>query len=208
MEAMSEFIVGHPVVSRETLKRLEIYQALLAEWNKRINLVSSATLAQFWTRHIADSVQLLEIADRSEGRWLDMGSGAGFPGLVLAMVGADYKTSFDFILLESDQRKSTFMRAVARETDTSVNILSSRIEETPPVNAHIISARALAPLPKLLDLAERHRAPTSLCIFPKGATADQEISDARKEWIFDARKHSSKTDPSATVLAIGEFRRG
>jgi 16S rRNA (guanine527-N7)-methyltransferase len=155
-------------VSRETLTRLETYAALLTKWTRRINLVSAASLPDLWHRHIADSAQLL--AFRPPARlWLDLGSGAGFPGLVVAILTPDLHVR----LVESDQRKCAFLRRVAEDTGTTVDIVPCRIETLPPQSADVISARALAPLTQLLAHAEKHLAPDGIGLFPKGRTVSE-----------------------------------
>lgn len=190
-------------VSRETIEKLEAYAALLVRWNKKINLVSPKTLDELWTRHFLDSAQLAEILPL-ERRWVDLGSGAGFPGLVLALLAPP---AAEFILVESDQRKATFLRTVARELGVAVTIRADRIEALPGLEADVLTSRALAPLTVLLGYAEQHLKPGGKALFPKGATAETEIAEALENWRFCCKKHASRTDASSTILCIGDIER-
>lgn len=192
-------------VSRETQARLEDYVALLKKWNPKINLVSRATLAEAWSRHILDSVQIFDAAGRQGGRWVDLGSGGGFPGLVVAIVAAERAPDMVLTLVESDQRKCSFLRTVAREVGVKVTVLSERIEDMPPLNADIISARALANLTALLGYAAIHGGDDCMCIFPKGRTWRDEVAVAQKEWRFRHEALPSRTDPEAVILRIEEI---
>lgn len=194
-------------VSRETEARLDAFVALLGRWSGAINLVSRATLAEVWTRHILDSGQLFALAPAGARHWADLGSGAGFPGLVIAILAAETAPDLLVTLVESDQRKAAFLGTVARETGLSPRIEARRIEEVPPLGADVLSARALAPLPQLLAHAERHLAPGGLALFPKGAGHAAEIAESLERWRFSVQKHPSRTDPEAVILAIGEIER-
>ena len=189
-------------VSRETLDMLKRYAGLLRQWNSKINLVSPRTLDSLWSRHFLDSAQLLACAP-SAGHWVDLGSGGGFPGAVVAILsGSNQRTT----LIESDQRKATFLRAVARKT-VPFTVISDRIEEAVPQNADVVSARALAPLPVLLDYVSRHLSPSGIAVLPKGRKADDELREALEHWRFDCETYPSKTDPDAVILTLGEIKR-
>jgi 16S rRNA (guanine527-N7)-methyltransferase len=188
-------------VSRETLDRLILFEALLRRWTARVNLIASTTIDQTWTRHILDSAQLFDLTPAGD-HWADLGSGGGLPGLVIAILAADERPSLTVTLVESDQRKAAFLAAAARETGVAVTILTDRIETIPDQQADILSARALAPLPRLLDLSARHMAPGATALFHKGAKAGDELRDALAHWRFSYKKHPSLTDPSATILAL------
>lgn len=189
-------------VSRETMDRFDIYHALLEKWTARINLVSKASLDDAWTRHFADSAQLWDLAGRPTGAWLDLGSGAGFPGLVVAILGASRVT-----LVESDQRKAVFLTTAARACGVPVEVRSERIETLPAISAKTLSARALAPLDTLLGYAEKLRDPTGICLFPKGETVHKEIAEAARRWKFEYRVHPSRTDSKAAIVEIGALAR-
>ena len=149
-----------PDVSRETSEKLKLYASLLRKWNKKINLVAPRTLEDLETRHFADSLQLLQHAPEEAQSWADLGSGGGFPGLVAAIQAQDTRPALKFTLVESDQRKAAFLRQVSRETDVPVTILATRVENLPENSKYdVLSARALASLPKLLDLTEQLRTP-------------------------------------------------
>ncbi len=193
-------------VSRETLARLDLYADLLQRWTKKINLVSSSTLDALWTRHFLDSAQLFKVAPKG-GTWVDLGSGGGFPGAVVAVLAADSQSDLKVTLVESDQRKAAFLRTVLREMGVSACVLADRVERLEPMNADVLSARALASLEVLLGFAERHLVPTGRAVFPKGEKARDEIRDALEHWRFDCETYNSKTDPEAVILSIGDIQR-
>ena len=194
-------------VSRETIQRLEGYAALLRKWTPAINLVAASTLDDLWSRHMADSAQLLDLAPEGARLWVDMGSGGGFPGLVVAILAAERRPSLKVALIESDLRKATFLRTVAREVGVTVDVHAHRIEEVAPMGADVVSARALAPLARLLPLAERHLAAGGTALFQKGASHASEVAEALAHWRFTVQNHPSQTDPQAVVLRIGEIAR-
>ena len=194
-------------VSRETLARLQVYTALLQKWNPAINLVAKLTLPDLWQRHFEDSAQLMDLCPKSATTWCDLGSGGGFPGLVVAIMARDTHPQLRVTLVESDQRKATFLRTVAREAGTEVAIRAERAETLAPQNADVVSARALAPLPLLLGHVHRHLKPGGAAILPKGANADKELEEALATWRFKVQKTPSKTDPQAVILTIGELTR-
>lgn len=188
-------------VSRETLMRLERYVALLEAWNPRVNLVARGTLPEVWTRHIADSAQLLALAPAKTRSWIDLGSGGGFPGMVCAILAAQTRPDLAFTLVDSDRRKCAFLQAVARETGIAApRIEAARIESLPPRPVDIISARALAPLPTLFEQAARFLHPGTICLFPKGTRADAEIAAAERSWRFMLRRVPSITSPESHIL--------
>lgn len=189
-------------VSRETSERLETYAALLVKWNPAINLVSKSSLAEVRSRHFADSAQLFALCPPEARHWADLGSGGGFPGLVIAIIAAELAPDLSVTLVESDARKSAFLATVARETGVAATVRSERIEALSPLAADVLSARALAPLPQLLGFTERHLAAAGRALFPKGATYQAEVDESLADWRFDLQKHASKTDPRAVILAI------
>jgi len=184
-------------VSRETTERLSVYAAMLAKWQRAINLVGPGTLSDIWRRHFLDSAQLLPLAPPSVGSWLDLGSGAGFPGLVIAILGQP-----NVHLVESDGRKCAFLGEVARATGTSVAIHQCRIESAPPMFADVISARALAPLPDLLRLAARFFGLNSTGLFLKGQDVDNDLTEASKSWSMSLERLASRSDPSGVILRV------
>lgn len=194
-------------VSRETSGRLARFAGLLEKWNPRINLVSRNSLADLWTRHIVDSVQVFRCVAPA-GHWVDLGSGGGFPGLIVAILAAEEAPDLRVTLIESDQRKAAFLRAAAREAGADCAVLSKRIEAVAPQQADILSARALADLDGLLGFAERHLNPTGVALFPKGVTWQKEVEAARQSWKFRAQPITSITDPAAVILKIEGVSRG
>lgn len=195
-------------VSRETFARLTQFVALLRKWNPKINLVSAATLPEVWTRHILDSLQVYDLAGVAEGHWVDLGTGGGFPGLVVALLAAEEAPDLRVTLVESDQRKATFLATVLREAGVAADLRAERIEALPPLAATVLSARALAPLDRLLHHAARHLAPGGRALFPKGQSHAEEIAEALASWRFRVQKHPSKTDSQAVILEIGDISRG
>lgn len=189
------------------MQRLTQFCALLEKWNPRINLVAKSTLTNVWSRHFADSAQLWPLRPPSARTWLDLGSGAGFPGLVVAALAAEQAPDLQVRLVESDGRKAAFMATVARETNLRVRILEGRIERLPPQTADVVSARALAPLPALLEMVEKHRRAAGTALFPKGAKVHNEVAEAAAHWHFDYRIHPSLTDPQAAIVEIGAIER-
>lgn len=198
---MTETLPGLGDVSRETSDLLHGLVALLLKWNPAINLVAKSTLDEAWSRHILDSAQLYALGHPS-GHWVDLGSGGGFPGLVIACLAKGQGAPLRLTLIESDQRKATFLRQAARELDLPATVLSQRIELAQPQQADTLTARALADLPKLLHFAKRHLAETGIALFPKGARWQQEVDMARKDWHFDLTVHPSTTDPAGAILAV------
>lgn len=192
-------------VSRETSDRLEIYLGLLKKWSAKINLVAPATLKDAETRHFEDSLQVANLCPHGAKTWVDLGSGGGFPGAVVAIALAD--KGVEVTLVESDQRKATFLRTVSRETKTPFKIIAKRIEDVNPLGADVVSARALAPLGMLLAFAERHAAQNGTSLFMKGANWRDEVLDAEKKWRFTCEVHKSVTHPDAAVLEIGGLSR-
>jgi 16S rRNA (guanine527-N7)-methyltransferase len=189
-------------VSRETHLRLEAYVALLLRWNRTINLISRRDEAQIWTRHIHDSLGLLPLLPPGFSHAIDLGSGAGLPGLVLAIA-----TNRPFHLVEADQRKAAFLREAARTTGAPATIHNSRIEASSPPLAPVITARALAPLVQLLAWSAPLLLPGGICIFPKGRTAADELTQARAQWQMQVDITASTLDPSACILTVSEIAR-
>jgi 16S rRNA (guanine527-N7)-methyltransferase len=189
------------VVSRETTRRLTLYTDLLRAWSATLNLMSRGDLPQLWNRHIADCLQILPLLP-AQGLLADLGSGAGLPGLVLAIAAER-----PFHLVESDRRKAAFLREAARLTGAAVTVVTSRIEDTrlPPVR--MITARALAPLPQLCAWSAQLLAADGECVFLKGAGADAELTQARAQWHIRLRRWQSRTDPSGAILQLSELSR-
>ena len=184
-------------VSRETLDRLERYLACLERWQGAVNLVGPASLRDVWRRHFLDSAQLWAYLPSPAARVVDLGSGAGFPGLVLAILGAG-----DVHLIEANRRKAAFLHEAARRTGTAVSIHAGRIESMPSLAADMVTARGCAPLDKLLDLAVSHLRNHGYCVFVKGKTVDAELTEARKRWKMRISRFPSRSHPSGVVLKL------
>ena len=194
-------------VSRETCARLQRYYDLLVRWNPRINLVSPASLQTAWHRHFADSAQLWRFRPEGASHWLDLGAGAGFPGLVVAAIAKEQTPDMKLTLVESDARKAAFLTSAAAAMELSTRIEIRRIEDLPPQRAEVVSARALAPLCRLLPFLEKHRAPHGIGLFPKGASVHKEIREAENGWRFAYKLHPSMTQSDAAIVEVGAIER-
>lgn len=189
-------------VSRETLERLETHHRVLSSWNRRINLVAGGSLADAWRRHYADSAQLWPLAPDGARSWIDLGAGAGFPGLVIAAIAAERAPELGITLVEADARKAAFLATAAREMSLAPRIVTARIEALPAAPHDVVSARALAPLPRLLALAHPLIGPATVCLFPKGADAQNELTAAETDWHYRVEAVPSLTDPRSRILRI------
>ena len=194
-------------VSRETFSLLERFGTIVEKWNKNINLISKSTVPNLWERHILDSVQIYYATQGNFKRWLDIGSGAGFPGLVVAILASEKSDDSEIVLVESDKRKCAFLHTVRRELNLNLSIINNRIDYCDAQNADIISARALANLTKLFELSFKHMCENTTFIFPKGRSWQEEIVAAEKTWNFSWEAVNSITDSQAVVLKIGELSR-
>lgn len=192
-------------VSRETTAKLERYAALLFEWQQKMNLVGPSTLADVWQRHFRDSAQLaiLPPGFGHKPRWLDIGAGGGFPGLVLAALGAG-----EIHLVESIAKKCRFLQSVADELSLSDAIIHNvRVEALPRFRADVITARACANLAQLFDWGLRFAASSTCWLLPKGATVEEELEQARQRFVFDAELVPSRTDERGRIVVAREVRR-
>jgi 16S rRNA (guanine527-N7)-methyltransferase len=189
-------------VSRETLARLEAYAELLTRWSARINLVGRDTIADLWRRHILDSAQLWTFVPAAANGMIDLGSGAGLPGLVLAILGAP-----GVELVEADSRKCAFLREAARITEAAVTLRPCRIEAVSPHPVEVVTARACAPLDRLLGLAEPFLARDGECLFLKGERVEEELTLARKHWTMMASVYPSRSDPRGVVIRLQQVAR-
>ena len=198
-------------VSRETLERLEAYVALLTKWQSALNLISSRTLSDVWHRHMLDSAQLIDLAPAKASTWVDVGSGAGFPGLVLAILGVG-----NVYLLEKDARKCTFLREAIRVTGAQAHIVENRVEDIEKMDPgerlfslpHVITARAVAPLGKLLSMVAPLCGKETLCLFPKGQDVERELTAIAKYPNIYVDKLPSRTAPGAAILRIKGLANG
>jgi 16S rRNA (guanine527-N7)-methyltransferase len=188
-------------VSRETTARLEIYAAALARWQKAINLVGRATLEAVWQRHVLDSAQLLQHLPEPAAPLVDLGSGAGFPGLVLAILGVP-----DVHLVEADARKAAFLAETARLTGTKITLHQQRIDAVTAFPAAVVTARALAPLAAVLGLAQRFFGPATIGLFHKGRDWRRELTLAEEAWTMELRCLPSVADPDSIIMRIAALR--
>ena len=192
-------------VAFEAEQALRNYASLLLRWSRRINLVSRADEGRIWERHVLDSLRLLPLIPPGTGRAIDLGSGAGLPGLVLAAASGVH-----FDLVESDRRKAAFLAEARRATGAPATIHCARIESLTGslAPAPVVTARALAPLETLLGLAAPLLAPGGVGLFPKGRQAEQEIAAARRRWRFDVDRKGAAESPILMVSGLAEARHG
>ena len=181
--------------------RLRQFAALVEKWSPKINLVSKSDIPLLWDRHIQDSLRLLPHIPAHTTRAIDLGSGAGFPGLVLCIA-----TGIPFELIESDNRKAAFLMEAARQTAAPAKIHNTRIEAAAIAPASVITARALAPLDKLLGLAAPHLEPGGICLFPKGRSADEELTLAAPLWHMDVERISAPEWGESCILKVSQIR--
>ena len=189
-------------VSRETFLRLKEYEKLLFKWNAKINLVSRSTLDNFWNRHVLDSAQFLSSVGEKAGKWVDLGSGGGLPGLVVAILSDEVKLVNKLFLVEADVRKAVFLKTVCRELGLKVEVYNNRIEELPPISANIVSARALSPLKTLCLYAKNHLEKDGVAVFAKGENWKSELVEAQKKWIFSYEAVKSALHEGSVVLVL------
>jgi 16S rRNA (guanine527-N7)-methyltransferase len=194
-------------VSRETFERLQCYAALLEKWTLKINLISRSTIPFIWSRHIRDSLQVYRAGPEAFDSWVDLGSGGGLPGVVVAILAAESPAQKMVRLVESDGRKAAFLRTVLRETAVPGTVICERIEALAPQGADVLSARALADLNTLLGFAARHLSPAGVALFSKGATWEKEVERARQEWSFSCEALESETEKGSVILKIGDIAR-
>jgi len=205
MGPATEQLVGS--VSRETTERLDLLVSLVTKWNPTVNLVSRSTLAQIWERHIADSAQLFPLRPEVCSHWVDLGSGGGFPGLVIAILFAEHTPDVRVSLVESDQRKAAFLREASRLLAVGTNVLCDRSDALEHLRADVVSARALAPLTVLCDMAYRHLKPEGVALYMKGRGHAAELKAAKRSWRFALTSTQSKTDPGAAILRLSTIRK-
>jgi 16S rRNA (guanine527-N7)-methyltransferase len=189
-------------VSRETLSLLEAYGEILKDWNSRHNLVSENTMPDLWHRHMLDSAQLEPLIPAKAQTLADLGSGAGFPGLVLAIMRRD---SLKVTLFEATKKKADFLTAVVKDLGLPVEVSPARIETTTPQIFHVITARAFAPLDQLLSYTHKFVGPRTICLFLKGQKLELELTEAARTWKMKVQKHPSKTHPLGVILEIRDL---
>lgn len=194
-------------VSRETATCLQTFAGRIEKWNPAINLVSPATLPDLWERHIADSAQLFSLAPQTAMLWVDVGSGGGFPGVVIAILARELRPELRVALVEADQRKATFLKLTCAELGLTTEVVADRIENCSTLGADVMSARALAPLDRLCQYASAHLAENGIALLPKGAAYKAEVDAARARWHFELESHKSVTDVRSMILKIKDIRR-
>ena len=192
-------------VSRETLGRLKLFAGLLADWNARLNLVSANSLPDIWRRHIWDSAQLADLIPPEASSLVDLGSGAGFPGLVLAIILRE-RGAFRTVLYEATTKKCSFLNEAAVRSGAPVEIRNGRIEKADREPFDVLTARACAPLEKLLGYAQAFQGPETINLFHKGQSVAVELTEARKSWNMKAVRHPSRSDLSGSILEVRELR--
>jgi 16S rRNA (guanine527-N7)-methyltransferase len=192
-------------IAPETLDRLKLFVAVLQDWNSRHNLVSAASLEDVWKRHIWDSAQLVDLVPPEAKSLVDLGSGAGFPGLILAILLRE-RPGFRTVLYEATRKKSEFLAAAADASGVAVEIRNARIEDAQPEPFDIVSARACAPLDRLLLYAQAFQGPHTINLFLKGQSVGAELTDAHKIWIMRVQERRSRSDPSGTILIVDQLQ--
>ena len=189
-------------VSRETINKLCQYETLLSKWNSKINLISKNTFANIWNRHFLDSGQIIKHVDASRKRWVDVGSGAGFPGLVVALLLRDRKIDCEMILAEKSSKKVFFLNEVIRQLDLKVKVLNDDIGTIEPLKADILTARAFSELNDLIQIAHIHRKYRGVCLFLKGENYRVELDKTLNYWFFDYDIFDSLSNPSGKIIRV------
>jgi 16S rRNA (guanine527-N7)-methyltransferase len=192
----------HVDLADDIWNRLAIHVAQLRKWQRAINLVGPSTLADAWHRHVLDSLQLLPLIPATARRLVDLGSGAGFPGLVIAVARPDLAVT----LIEADARKAAFLAETARLIAPATHITATRIETLAAQPADVVTARALAPLSNLLAWASKFTSDPTICLFHKGERLDDELTAARVRWMMDIDRVPSVTAPGAAILRVARLR--
>lgn len=189
-------------VSRETLERLKVYETSLHEWQKKFNLVSNASLEDAWNRHFLDSMQLFNFIPKTARSLCDFGSGAGFPGMVLAIMAKEKTPYLKVNLIESIKKKTLYLNEVNKITEANAVIINDRIENIPPQSFDVITSRAMASLKDLLNYTKKFFGKNTVCIFPKGKSYAEEIAEAEKFWKFDCKIVPSEMSSEGVILII------
>lgn len=200
-------VIGEEFVPTQlALERIDHFVRLVEKWNPSINVIARSTVASLWERHILDSLQIFCCAQSAMKTWVDLGSGGGFPGIVVAILAADALPELRVSLVESDRRKAVFLSETIRQLGLSATVHATRIEDLPPQYADVVSARALAPLSVLCGFAFRHLREDGIGAFLKGAQAEAEIAEARKAWRFELDRNESVTDSRSSILFLKGLR--
>lgn len=202
-EAVQALLLSDYGVSRETIERFMAYQAILTKWAPRINLVGASTLGSFWDRHILDSAQILRFARPEAKSWVDFGSGAGFPGLVIAAL-IQPNDGAQVTLIEASTKRCGFLREAARAMQVQVEIINDKLENVMPFPVDIITARAFTALDRLLAYADPWQGSQTQALFPKGEEVSAELEQASTNWLFKSTIHPSVSDARGCIVEITE----
>ena len=189
-------------VSRETINSFNKYEALLSKWNQKINLVSPNTLADLWVRHFLDSGQIINYVEASGKKWVDVGAGAGFPGLVVALLLKDRKIDCDIVLVEKNMKKVFFLNEVIRKLNLNVKVVNNNVDTIEPLNADILTARAFSELKKLIELSVRHRKERGVSLFFKGENYRLELDKTLNYRFFDYDIFDSLSNSSGKIIRV------
>jgi 16S rRNA (guanine527-N7)-methyltransferase len=191
-----------PLDLSEALDDLRVFSDLTLHWTTKINLIGSGSSSDIWERHILDSAQVFHVKQIDGGEHIDIGSGGGFPGLVIAILNKAHQLPVATTLIESDQRKAIFLRTVIRTLNLNARVIVNRIENVRPLSGDILTARAVAPLPKLLGFVERHISSHGTVLLLKGKNWQDEVKDSREIWDFSLIPHQSRTNSDSRILQI------
>lgn len=194
-------------VSRETLQKLEFFVEQLGIWTKKINLIAPSTLPDVWVRHVLDSAQIYDLLEKKSLKTGDLGSGGGFPAMILAILASEREPESEFIMIESDKRKSAFLAKMLRDLGLNGQVMPMRSENAEALGADVVTSRAFTHLESLLPHLERHMKPTGSAILLKGSRALEEVTKARTGWNFTVEHFPSITDPTAKILVVNDIAR-
>ena len=197
----------HTDVSRETVDELELFWARLLHWNQAVGLTGPTPSEAGWRRHIQDSIQLSDHFPSRSLTHCDLGSGGGLPAIPISLLRRSMGFDDELVMFEANARKAVFLRTVSAELGLAPLIVTVRIESACSLKADVVTARALAPLVRLLDYVYRHMEPRGLAVLPKGRRASDEVVNARRQWAFDVVTHPSRTAPDASVLVVSNVKR-
>ena len=197
-----DFLINKICVSRETCDLLRLYYDMLVSWNKKINLVSRKSIKTTWNRHFLDSAQLWLYLPQKANKWLDFGSGAGFPGLVIAFISKELKPDLKIVLVEKNKKKALFLNEVVNKIGLNVEILSNNVELIRPQRADVITSRAFGKLDHLLKISYKHQNKDTTALFPKGISFTEEIIISKKKWSYELERIKNIIDSNSFILKI------
>ena len=197
-----DFLINKICVSRETCDLLRLYYDMLVSWNKKINLVSRKSIKTTWNRHFLDSAQRWLYLPQKANKWLDFGSGAGFPGLVIAFISKELKPDLKIVLVEKNKKKALFLNEVVNKIGLNVEILSNNVELIRPQRADVITSRAFGKLDHLLKISYKHQNKDTTALFPKGINFTEEIIISKKKWSYELERIKNIIDSNSFILKI------